>query len=93
MAADRGAGIPHDTPEDVTGTEYDFRTARRIGLTELDSALTGLTREADGRVRARLSNAGTQVTLWAGPGYEWLRCSPATRSIRPIAGRPWPSSR
>ena len=66
-------GIPYDTPEDVTGTEFDFRTARRIGLTQLDSALTGLTREADGRVRARLRGAGTQVTLWAGPGYEWLQ--------------------
>ena len=66
-------GIPYDTPEDVTATEFDFRTARRIGLTQLDSALTGLTREADGRARARLSSAGTQVTLWAGPGYEWLQ--------------------
>ncbi|HEX3388117.1 MAG TPA: aldose 1-epimerase family protein [Streptosporangiaceae bacterium] len=66
-------GIPYDTPEDVTGTEFDFRAAKRIGLTQLDDALTGLTREADGRVRARLSGAGTQVTLWAGPGYEWLQ--------------------
>ncbi len=66
-------GIPYDIPVDVTGTEFDFRTAKRIGLTQLDSALTGLTREADGRVRARLSSAGTQVTLWAGPGYEWLQ--------------------
>ncbi len=66
-------GIPYDTPEDVTATEFDFRTARRIGLTQLDSALTGLTREADGRVRARLSGARAQVTLWAGPGYEWLQ--------------------
>lgn len=66
-------GIPYDTPEDVTGTEFDFRTARRIGLTQLDSALTGLTREPDGRARARLSGPGTQVTLWAGPGYEWLQ--------------------
>ena len=66
-------GIPYDTPEDVAGTEFDFRAAKRIGTTQLDSALTGLTREADGRVRARLSGARTQVTLWAGPGYEWLQ--------------------
>jgi aldose 1-epimerase len=66
-------GIPYDTPEDVTGTEFDFRAAKRIGVTQLDSALTGLTRDADGRVRARLSGARTQVTLWAGPGYEWLQ--------------------
>ena len=66
-------GIPYDSPKDVTGTEYDFRAAKRIGITQLDSALTGLTREADGRARARLSGARTQVTLWAGPGYEWLQ--------------------
>jgi aldose 1-epimerase len=66
-------GIPYDTPEDVAGTEFDFRTAKRIGITQLDNALTGLTREADGRTRARLRGARTQVTLWAGPGYEWLQ--------------------
>ncbi len=66
-------GIPYGTPEDVTGTEFDFRAPRRIGATQLDHALTGLTRDADGRARARLSGAGSQVTLWAGPGYEWLQ--------------------
>jgi aldose 1-epimerase len=66
-------GIPYDIPEDVTGTEFDFRAAKRIGLTQLDSALTGLIRETDGRAHARLSGARTQVTLWAGPGYEWLQ--------------------
>ncbi len=66
-------GIPFDIPEDVTGTEFDFRAGKRIGITQLDSALTGLTRGADGRVRARLTDARTQVTLWAGPGYEWLQ--------------------
>jgi aldose 1-epimerase len=66
-------GIPYDSPRDVAGTEFDFRTAKRIGITRLDSALTGLTREADGRARARLTGPRTQVTLWAGPGYEWLQ--------------------
>jgi aldose 1-epimerase len=66
-------GIPYDSPKDVTGTEFDFRAAKRIGITQLDSALTGLTRDADGRARARLTGPRTQVTLWAGPGYEWLQ--------------------
>lgn len=66
-------GIPYDSPRDVTGTEFDFRAAKRIGITQLDSALTGLTRDADGRARARLTGPRTQVTLWAGPGYEWLQ--------------------
>ena len=66
-------GIPYDSPQDVIGTEFDFRAAKRIGITQLDSALTGLTREADGRARARLTGPRAQVTLWAGPGYEWLQ--------------------
>jgi aldose 1-epimerase len=66
-------GIPYDSPKDVTGTEFDFRAAKRIGITRLDSALTGLTRESDGRARAQLTGPRNQVTLWAGPGYEWLQ--------------------
>jgi aldose 1-epimerase len=81
-------GIPIGAPEDVTGTEFDFRTPRPIGGTQLDHALTGLARGDDGRVWARLASAGTQaagtevartevarteVALWAGPGYEWLQ--------------------
>ncbi len=79
-------GIPAGTPEDVTGTEFDFRTPRPIGDTQLDHALTGLDRDASGRAWARLTSAGprggrvartevarTEVALWAGPGYEWLQ--------------------
>jgi aldose 1-epimerase len=66
-------GIPDGAPRDVTGTDFDFRTSRRIGGTQLDHALTGLDRDARGRAWARLSSAGTQVSLWAGPGYEWLQ--------------------
>jgi aldose 1-epimerase len=66
-------GIPLGAPEDVNATEFDFRTPRRIGDTQLDHALTGLDRDAAGRTWARLSSPGTQVALWAGPGYEWLQ--------------------
>jgi aldose 1-epimerase len=66
-------GIPAGAAQDVTGTDFDFRTRRPIGGTQLDHALTGLDRGADGRTRARLSSAGTEVALWAGPGYEWLQ--------------------
>jgi aldose 1-epimerase len=66
-------GIPIGAPEDVTGTEFDFRTPQRIGDTQLDHALTGLARGAGGRVWARLSDAGTEVALWGGPGCQWLQ--------------------
>ena len=34
---------------------------------------TGLTRDDQGRAWARLRQAGTEVSLWAGAGYGWLQ--------------------
>ena len=57
----------------MTGTEFDFRPAGTIGATSMDHALTGLRRDGDGRAWARLRSGGTEVALWAGPGYTWLQ--------------------
>ncbi|MFC4530127.1 aldose 1-epimerase family protein [Sphaerisporangium dianthi] len=59
----------------VEGTQYDFRAARPIGEVSLDTAFTGLGRDADGLVRVRLATAdGTRgVELWGGEGVEWLQ--------------------
>ena len=66
-------GIPAGPPADVTGTEFDFRETRPVGSVQLDHAFTGLTRDDQGRAWARLRQAGTEVALWAGPGYDWLQ--------------------
>jgi aldose 1-epimerase len=66
-------GIPTGPPQDVSGSEYDFRTSRVIGSTMLDHAFTGLETGADGRARARLTGPDGEVTLWAGQGYGWLQ--------------------
>lgn len=66
-------GIPSGGPEDVTGTPFDFRSARPIGDTSMDHALTGLARQAGGRAWARLAGRDLRVSLWAGPGYDWLQ--------------------
>jgi aldose 1-epimerase len=66
-------GIPSGPPEPVDGTEYDFRQARTVGSTRLDHALTGLSRDGDGRAWAYLAADGTRVGLWAGEGYGWLQ--------------------
>ena len=60
--------------EPVEGTEYDFRTARVLGTTELDSAFTDLARDADGRARVRLRDpdGGAAGTLWVGESYRYL---------------------
>ncbi|HEY7145256.1 MAG TPA: aldose 1-epimerase family protein [Streptosporangiaceae bacterium] len=72
LAAD-DRGIPRGPAQDVSGTGYDFRAARRIGDTRLDHALTGLARDSDGRAWAWLAGQGRQVALWAGEGYRWLQ--------------------
>lgn len=66
-------GIPSGAPQDVTGTGFDFRTARKLGDTRLDHAFTGLRREPDGMAWVRLSAAGVTTGLWADEGYRWLQ--------------------
>ena len=69
-------GIPSGPPAAVEGTPYDFREPRSIGTTRLDHALTGLSRDGDGRAWAHLAadgGAGPRVSLWAGQGYHWLQ--------------------
>jgi aldose 1-epimerase len=66
-------GIPAAGPQNVAGTEYDFRTARPVGGVRLDHAFTSLARDADGRTWARLSAVGRRVSFWAGQGYQWLQ--------------------
>jgi aldose 1-epimerase len=72
LAAD-DRGIPVGDPQDVSGTPFDFRTARAIGDTSLDHALTGLSRDPAGRAWATLAGPGTELTFWAGEGYHWLQ--------------------
>ena len=73
-------GIPSGPAVSVAGTEFDFRSGRVIGQTRLDHALTGLDRDAPapggggtGRAWAHLADGGRRVSLWAGPGYDWLQ--------------------
>jgi aldose 1-epimerase len=66
-------GIPAGPVEDVAGTALDFRGAAPIGMSRLDHAFTGLDRDEAGRAWAWLGYNGTEVALWAGPGYRWLQ--------------------
>ncbi|HVV77809.1 MAG TPA: aldose 1-epimerase family protein [Mycobacteriales bacterium] len=60
--------------EEVAGTPYDFRSARRIGDLEIDHTYTGLQRDADGLARLRLSapEDGRAVTVWVDEAYPYL---------------------
>ena len=67
-------GIPSGAPEPVDGTDYDFRQPRKIGGTQMDHALTGLSRDGGDRAWAHLAaGSGARVSLWAGAGYSWLQ--------------------
>ena len=44
-------------PQDVTGTDYDLRTARKLGGHPARPAFTGLRREPDGLAWVRLRPA------------------------------------
>ncbi len=51
----------------VDGTEFDFRSARLIGVTKLDTGFTGLERDSAGRARVELDHpdGGLGTTVWA----------------------------
>jgi len=66
-------GIPAGEPEDVAGTDTDFRKPRRIGTTTMDHAFTGLTRDDADRSWVKMSVNGTSLGLWADPTYPWLQ--------------------
>jgi aldose 1-epimerase len=66
-------GIPSGPAEDVKDSPYDFRTSRAIADTQLDHALTGLTRDESGLAWAILASGERRLGLWAGAGYDWLQ--------------------
>jgi aldose 1-epimerase len=65
--------IPSGAPVDVTGGEFDFRTARKIGDTKLDTAFTGLRREPDGLAWVFLGTGGRRTGLWMDASCDWLQ--------------------
>jgi aldose 1-epimerase len=66
-------GIPSGAALDVAGSEFDFRTPRKLGDIRLDHAFTGLRREPDGLAWVRLSAGAGGTALWADAGYRWLQ--------------------
>jgi aldose 1-epimerase len=65
--------IPAGAPQDVTGTEYDLRTARKLAGVRLDHAFTGLRRGADGLAWVRLSGGGLTTAMWLDAANGWLQ--------------------
>jgi aldose 1-epimerase len=55
--------------EPVDGTAYDFRTARKIGGTVLDTCFGGLERAADGRTAVRFGS----TEVWGDEAFGWFQ--------------------
>jgi len=60
--------------EPVEGTDYDFRSPRQLGSTQLDTGYGELERDPDGRARVVLGAPGgdARVTLWMDERYGYL---------------------
>ena len=67
-------GLPTGVLTPVEGTEFDFTGSRFVGPAVLDTAYTGLERDADGRARASLDVPGgvTGATLWVDAAFPYL---------------------
>jgi aldose 1-epimerase len=67
-------GGDESVEEPITGTEWDFRSARRIGDVALDTAYGRLVRDHDGLAVAVLADPeGTaSVRLWVDDAYRYL---------------------
>ncbi|WP_020671068.1 aldose 1-epimerase family protein [Amycolatopsis nigrescens] len=58
----------------VAGTPYDFRTAKPIGATKMDTAFKDLRRGPDGLAAVGFTRPGGQdVQLWMDSGYGYLQ--------------------
>jgi len=57
----------------VQGGDYDFLERHAVGNHDLDTAYTGVVRDADGAWRCTVASADRTVTLWADESFDWLQ--------------------
>jgi aldose 1-epimerase len=57
----------------VDGTVYDLRSITVLGSTNLDTAMTDLARDSDGRWRVKLTLGDRYAELWADETFAWAQ--------------------
>ena len=57
----------------VDGTAYDLRRGSVLGATNLDTAMTDLARDPDGRWRIRLTRGDRYAELWGDENFAWTQ--------------------
>jgi aldose 1-epimerase len=67
--------IPTGNPGPVDGTPFDFRSARSIGTTQMDTGFADLIRGSDGLARVVLAAPGGRpaVTVWLDQTHQYLQ--------------------
>jgi aldose 1-epimerase len=65
--------IPSGPAQDVSGTGFDLRTARKLAGVQLDHAFTSLRRESDGLAWVRLAGGGLTTAMWMDAANGWLQ--------------------
>jgi aldose 1-epimerase len=65
--------IPAGPAQDVSGTEYDFRTPRKLAGTVLDTAFTQLGRDDDGLAWVHVTGDGAHTGMWLDASYPWVQ--------------------
>jgi len=85
--------IPSGPAQDVTGTAYDLRTARKLTGIKLDTAFTGLRRDSDGLAWVRLTGPERTTAMWMDAANPWLQVFtsdplPAARRRTAVAVEP-----
>lgn len=75
--------------ESVTGTPFDFRSARPIGDVQIDHAFTGLTLDHDGRAMVRVTDPalGTGTAMVWDASCPWVQIHTADLPGRPESTR------
>lgn len=72
--------------EEVAGTAFDFRAARAIGATRLDTCFSGMRRDDDGRWRVRVETDDRAVELWGGDGFGYVQAYTGD-TLQPVSKR------
>jgi aldose 1-epimerase len=57
----------------VAGTTYDVRRGAALGSASLDTAMTDLTRDADGRWRVKLQLGDRYTEMWGDEAMRWVQ--------------------
>ncbi len=71
----------------VEGTDFDFRSPRRIGSQQLDTAYTDLNRGPDGRATVVQARGGRTVRVWLDEGFTHVMAFTADTLPEPAAHR------